>query len=372
MRPGATFTLAQVVDLALANSPLTRTSYRRARSEAADLGSKRGAYFPTIDASGSAAHGQQPTGDQQGDAVYTTYGPGLSLNYLLLDFGGRGGQVEEARQSLLAADWSHNAMVHDVALGVQEAYFQYQDAKALLAAARTTLTQAQTSLDATSVRHDAGVATIADVLQARTALAQAQLNVDGFEGQVFALRGALATAMGLPADLPFDVGSLPSEVPLDRAQPTIDALIADAARRPDLAALRALAQKAGAHVGVVRSEGLPSLSLQAGANRTYFDSGALDVHHDIWSVRVQLSVPVFSGFSKTFDVRRAREDAAVARAQAEGYEQQVILQVWTSYYGLQTAGQRVRTSQALLDSATQSEQVALARSRRAWAPCSTC
>ena len=234
LRPGATFTLAQVVDLALANSPLTRASYRRARSEAANLGSKRGAWFPTIEASAGVVRGQQPTSDQKGDASYTSYGPAVTLSYLLLDCGGRGAEIEEARQSLLAADWSHNATVHDVALGVQEAYFQYQDAEALLAAARTTLKQAETSLDATNVRHDAGVATIADVLQARTALAQVQLEVDGFEGQVFAVRGALATAMGLPANLPFDVGSLPSEVPLERAQPTIDALIADARlRRPE-------------------------------------------------------------------------------------------------------------------------------------------
>ena len=122
-RPGASFTLARVVDLALANSPLTRISYRRARSEAANLGSKRGAYFPTIDASAGVVRGQQPTSDQGGEAVYTSYGPALTLSYLLLDFGGRGSQVEEAQQSLLAADWSHNAMVHDVALAIQEAYW---------------------------------------------------------------------------------------------------------------------------------------------------------------------------------------------------------------------------------------------------------
>jgi outer membrane protein len=362
LRPGATLTLAQVVDLALANSPLTRASYRRARSEAANLGSKRGAYFPTVDASAGAMRAQQPTSDLRGDVASTTYGPGLSLSYLLLDFGGRGGQIEEARQSLLAADWSHNALIHDVSLGVQEAYFQYEAAKALLAAARTSLKRAETSLDAANVRHDAGVATIADVLQARTALAQAQLDVDGLEGQVLALRGSLVTAMGLPANLPLDIGDLPNEVPLGRAQPTIDALIADARlNRPDLVALRALAEKAGAHVRTVRSDLLPRLSLEAGANRSYFSSGAPDVHHDLWSLQVQLKVPLFSGFSRTYDLRRAREDAAAARAVAEGFEQQVLLQVWTSYYALQTASQRVRTSQTLLESATQSEQVALAR-----------
>jgi outer membrane protein TolC len=362
LRPGATFTLAQVVDIALANSPFTRTSYRQARSAAADLASKRGAYFPTVDASARALRARQPTNDQQGDVTLTAYGPALTLSYLLLDFGGRGGKVEEARQALLAADWSHNATLHNVALGVQQAYFQYLDVKALLEAARTTLAQAQASLDAANVRHDAGVATIADVLQAKTALAQAMLNSDGLEGQVLAVRGALATAMGLPANVPFDVGSLPSEVPLERARPAIDSLIETARlQRPDYAELRALASKAAAHVGTVRADGLPRLAFQGGVDRTYVDSGPLTAHHDTWSAGVQLSVPLFHGFSPTYDLRRAKEDAAAVRAQAEGYEQQVVLQVWTSYYALETATQRVRTSQALLESATQSEQVALAR-----------
>jgi outer membrane protein len=362
LRPGATFTLAQVVDVALSNSPLTRASYGRARSAAADLGSKRGAYLPQIDASGSAVRAKQPQLDGSGDVALSTYGPAVTLNYLLFDFGGRGGKVEEARQNLLAADWQHNATIHDVAFGVQQAYFDYLTAKAQLAAARRTFDQAQASLDAANTRHDAGVATIADVLQARTALAQAQLNVEGLDGQVLALRGALATAMGLPADVPLDIGSLPSEVPLDRARSAVAGIISDARlNRPDLTALRAQAAKAAAHVDSVRAEGLPSLGLRANANRTYYRATGLDTHLDSWSAGVQLSVPLFYGFSKTYDLRRAREDAAVALAQAESYEQLVILQVWTGYYGLETATQRVRTSQALLQSATQSEQVALAR-----------
>jgi len=361
-KPGATLTLAQVVDIALGNSPLTRTSSRRARSAAADLGSQRGAYFPDIDLGASLARLRQPASDGSGDVTLTAYGPSLTLTYLLLDFGGREGKIEEARQALLAADWSHNATLHDVALAAQEAYFLYLDAKALLEAARTTLTQAQASLDAANVRHDAGVATIADVLQARTALAQAQLDAAGLEGQALAVRGALATAMGLRADIAFDVGSLPSEVPLERARPALDQLIESARlRRPDYAELRALAAKSAAHVGTVRAEGWPRLSLQAGVERNYIDSGLLTAHHDSWSAGMQLSLPLFHGLSPTYDLRRAREDAAAAKAQAEGYEQQVVLQVWTSYYALETASQRVRTSLALLESATQSEQVALGR-----------
>ncbi len=52
--------------------------------------------------------------------------------------------------------------------------------------------------------------------------------------------------------------------------------------------------------------------------------------------------------------------------------QQVIQQVFTSYYTLRTSTDRVRTSRDLLASATQSESVARERYRKASAPSSTC
>src|SRR5205809_7996298 len=44
-------TLVDVVDLALQNNPATRASWSQARASADVLGSARGRYFPTIDAS---------------------------------------------------------------------------------------------------------------------------------------------------------------------------------------------------------------------------------------------------------------------------------------------------------------------------------
>jgi outer membrane protein TolC len=42
-------------------------------------------------------------------------------------------------------------------------------------------------------------------------------------------------------------------------------------------------------------------------------------------------------------------------------EQDIALQVWTSYYGLKTSGQRISTANDLLESATASYDVALGR-----------
>ncbi|HVN31369.1 MAG TPA: TolC family protein [Thermoanaerobaculaceae bacterium] len=361
LKPGASLTLAQVVDIALQNNPETRTSYLLALSAAAQLGSKRAPYYPSVGVSASGTRTNQPQ-DATVTETQDIYAGAVGLAYLLLDMGGRSANVDDARFGLLAADWTHNATIQNVILAVETTYVQYVNAKAQIEAAQSTVKSAEAALEAATVRHDAGVGTIADVLQAKTALSQAQLSLQTFQGQVLVLRGELATAMGLPADTPYDVGVLPAEVPLDRGTEAADKLIATARlRRPDLAAARALTEKAEAHVRSVRSDGLPTLSLFADANRTYLSPAIPFDARNNWSASLLLTFPLFTGFANSYDIKKAKADAAVARSQADTLEQQVILEVWTSYYFLQTATQLVKTSRDLLASAEQSERVALGR-----------
>jgi outer membrane protein TolC len=224
--------------------------------------------------------------------------------------------------------------------------------------------QAQTALSAAEARHDAGLATIAEVLQAKTALSQEQLAVDRLSGSVLALRGALATAMGLPASTPYDVGNLPSELPLELATATVEELIEEArAARPDLAAARLEAEQATARIRSARAQGLPRLSLGASASRIYYDPSTYADYGDSWSARLLLGVPLFTGFETKYATEKAKQDAAASASRADTLEQQVILEVWTSYYGLKTATQLVSTTRDLLASAEQSERVAMGRYR---------
>jgi outer membrane protein len=362
LQPDSTFTLADVVDVALQNNPLTRTSFLQALSAAANLGSKKSAYYPKIDASLSGTRGKETGVVNVPSELQTSYGPAVTLSMLLLDLGGRSADVQEARLGLLSSDWSHNATVQNVILGVELTYVQYVNAKAQLEAARTSVTTAKTALDAANVRHDAGVATIAEVLLAKTALSQAQLSVDSLTGQVMALRGSLATAMGLPATTPYDVGMLPAELPDVMADQAVESLVEQAkAQRPDLAAALLEAEKANAHVRSVRAGGLPSLYATAAAGRFYLDPTTYGTRSDSWSASLLLRIPLFTGFQTTYDTAKARADAGVAQAQADTLAQEVILQVWTSYYGIKTAAQLVKTSRDLLASAEQSERVELGR-----------
>ena len=95
-------------------------------------------------------------------------------------------------------------------LQAESAYFAYISARALAAAQLRSVSEADTSLLAANVRHTSGVATIADVLQAQTVLAQAQLDLETDSGTVKTSHSNLATAMGLRADAPFEL-AMPSD-----------------------------------------------------------------------------------------------------------------------------------------------------------------
>jgi TolC family type I secretion outer membrane protein len=352
--------LTDVIDIALRNNTATNAAWADARAAAASYGVARGQYYPTLGLSGSYQTLKTVPSNVPVSLTRQLYGATLTLSWLLFDFGGRSGAVGGAREALVAADWTHNATLQAVVLTVEQAYFGYLGTKALLAAQQTTFAEAQTNLRAAEQRHNVGLATIADVLQAKTALSQAQLTLESTQGQLQTTRGALALSMGLPANVPYDLG-----LPADTAIPlgvtdSVDTLIERAVReRPDLAAQRAQVALARARVSVARAQALPSLSVGGNTGETRIVN--TPTFGNSYTATVTISIPVFSGGAQIYNIQAASAAADAALERARGFEQQVVFQVFNAYYALRTATQQVRTSTDLLASATQSEQVALGR-----------
>ncbi|MFL5639606.1 MAG: TolC family protein [Gemmatimonadaceae bacterium] len=354
--------LADVVDLALRNNPATRASWSQARAAADLLGSARGQYYPDINGSATVSRIQSPATGTRPAGKRTEYGPSVALSYLLLDFGGRSGSIDAARQNVFAANLTHNATIQNTVLQAQVAYFNYMATLALLTAERSALAEAQANLNAAQGRNRVGLATIADVLQARTALSQEQLNLETIEGNLQAARGGLAAALGLPANLPFELEPLAGAIPVRTMTLSVDSIINDALRnRPDLAAARAEAAAAYSRVRIARAAMLPSLTLGGNAARTY--SSPATFAGPSYSVQLGLSIPIFNGFSHQYDIAAARAQADAVSALADQTRQTVVTQVFVSYYALQTAERRVATADDLLASAEQSVQVAAGRYR---------
>ena len=360
----AALTLADVVGIALQSSPVTRETWARARSAEADARARRSAYYPDLDLTANVTREKPAAIGGRSATEYTTYGPGLELTYLLLDFGGRAGDAQAGSALLHAAGWVHNAAIQDVVLEVQQSYYQYLDAKAQLGSADVNVKEAEANLEAANVRKRAGVATVADVLQAKTALSQAQLLQQGFAGSVHTLLGALATSMGLPANTAIDVGVLPDAPPLDAVGSAVNDLIDTAlGSRPDLAAAREQAEAFAGRVRSARGASLPTLELAGVGNHASYLPSGYAASNNNGSLALLFRFPIFNGFAKESNLRKAQQDQVAAEAHAERIEQQVVFEVWRSFYDVETSANRVRTSQDLLASANESEQVALARYR---------
>src|SRR5262249_51847655 len=157
------------IDVALQNSPGTRTTWMAARAAAAEIGVQRAELYPTVNATGTAQRQKGTVGGGQFVFQQTTLVPAMDLSWLLLDFGGRAADVAEARQALYAADFAHNQEIQDIVLEVTQAFYQYVSARALRDAAAADVEEARRNLEAANQRHEAGLATVADTLQAKTA-----------------------------------------------------------------------------------------------------------------------------------------------------------------------------------------------------------
>lgn len=195
------------------------------------------------------------------------------------------------------------------------------------------------------------------MLQSRTALSQAQLAYESFEGNLRGAEGTLSNAMGFPPTTRFTVGDLPADLPVDTVAPKVERLIEQAAaQRPDLAASRAAVLNARARTREVQSQGLPTLGLSSSVGRSWFGSSATG-SINTYSAGINMRFPLFTGFRNIYDIRQAEALARAAREDARGLADLVGLQVWNSFYALQTASHRVRTSRDLLASAQQSVDV---------------
>ncbi|MGA9665273.1 MAG: TolC family protein [Gallionella sp.] len=345
--------LFEVVNLALCNNPQTRVAWANSQVQAAQVGVSKAAYLPDVSLSASDNHitGTAVPGMEQRDI-------GVTFSYLLYDFGARSATLENSRQLLAAAIATQDSTVQSVFLAAVQDYYQVQADSAALDAALESERAAQESFDAADARYKVGSATPADKLQAQTAYSQATLNRITADGNLRNAQGTLANMIGLDANrsvalIPANMAAIPENFEGD-----ISTLIEQARlHRPDLQAAAAQVKAAQANADAVRSSGWPTISLSASSTQ-YNYSG---INSNDSSVGINLSVPLFTGFATTYQVRSAEAQINAKNAQLEQVHLQVALDVWTAYQNLTTATQSLRTSAVLLDSAQQSAQVALGR-----------
>ncbi len=352
--------LPELTEFALQNNSRTRQAWFAARAAAAGIGIERANELPqvTADIVGQRSETGSQTGGQ--NPWLTRYGPAVTLTYLLFDFGAGGSRVRAAEYHALAAVLTQNRVLQDVVFQVEQAYYRYLGFEQLVRSNELFLKSVSTSLDATQRRREGGLATAADVHRAETQVAQAQLNLTRSKGELEKARGALASAIGLPVNATLRVQTFEGEPRIREITESINDIMNRAkVSRPDLIAAEAQARSARAQADAAARSGLPTVSVTASSGRTFY--GDDRPFTDANSVLLSLSIPLFTGFNHTYTVRQAEARAAEAEASRDGLSRQTELEVWQSYYDVQTAASGVSTTAVQLRAAQQAAEATLAR-----------
>lgn len=373
---GEKWTLVEIIDHALCHNPQTRQAWAQAKQQASLMGSAESAYLPSFNfnmpisrsqntAGGGIANGVPVNGGGStkvsGTNQFTRVVPQLSVNYLLLDFGGRAARVEAARQALEAANWQHASVIQNVLYATLQAYYQLFASRASLDAAEQTVKSMQVAYDSAAYRFQVGSSALGDKLQAQTILAQAKVSQKTAEGNARASLGAMANAMGLNPHHSLEIEAPQLVDPNPEREKDIESLM-DVAReaRPDLASAEAQVKASQANVLSARSNGMPQLSLVG--SYSYLDSLNYSAVSS-WAIGVQVSVPLFTGFNNTYQVRAAEEQAEATAASRDQLEQAITQSVWQAYYTLSATRDNLKNTEELLNVAKDAEHVALGRYR---------
>ena len=372
------YSLAELVDIAERNNPETRVAWERALAQAAALGVARSELYPLLAAAAVAGvhrdeifsfrlQGEEGAGLLNRFFRQTVghYQAELHLSYTVFDFGARAGRIAAAQAEVLAANFAFNDTHRRVIYEVEQAYYQLLNAYGQEDAARASLANAQTVQQAAEERLKNGLATLPDVLEARSATAQAEYDLQAVLGAEQVAAGNLVTALGTSATATIHVQPL-KDLPIpDSLDSTVDEVINRAlVQRPDLLQQVADIRAANAGVKETRAAYYPSLHLIADPVAASFyglqqQNSWENTAGLFGGVGFRLNWTVFDGGARKNRLAQARANVHAAEVQTHVTQNRIADEVWAAYSNLNTAFRQRQSAIALLEAASQSYAAAL-------------
>jgi NodT family efflux transporter outer membrane factor (OMF) lipoprotein len=252
--------LEEQVSISNQNVLAAEAQYRAAR---ASVQVARSALFPTVTAGPSAAVQQGgATPGLGGKSVFSTYEIPFDASYQVDLWGSIRRNVRASAETAQATE----AQLENAKLSYQadlaQDYFQLHGIDGDIALLQSTVDSYTGYLKLTQARHDAGIASGADVAQAQTQLDSAKEQLIDFGVARTQYEHAVAILVGkAPAELSIEQQPLqgqPPQVPVAFPSTLLE-------RRPDIAISERQMASLNEQVGIAEAAYYPSLTLSAGA-----------------------------------------------------------------------------------------------------------
>jgi len=365
--PEKAYSLPELIDLAESHNPETRVAWERTRAQAAAWGVARSELYPTVAAAALAGvdRDQAYLADRFFRHTMGDFQVVLNLNYTIFDFGARAGRINAAKAEALAANFAFNDTHREVIYRVEQAYYQLLNASGQEEAARANLSNAQAVQQAAEERLNHGLATLPDVLEARSTTAQAEYELQAVLGTEEIAHGNLANALGtIPQTAirvqPLRELTIPSTVD-DTVNSAMDRALA---QRPDLLQRVADVQAAKARVKEARAAYYPSLNFTGSptAESLYGLQQQLPWGQTAGlagGMAFKLNWTVFDGRARKNRLAQAQANVHEAEAQIHASRDQIANEVWAAYSDFNTALRQREAATALLETAGRSYDAAL-------------
>ncbi|WP_442774309.1 TolC family protein [Sphaerotilus montanus] len=350
---GGPLSLAAAMDMALCRNPQARAAWAAVKVQAGGLGEARAAYWPRLNVGVNRlfsrtvyTDGELPDEDRVGT------NRSVNLTWRLYDFGAREANLGVANRLLAAAIASRDATLQKLMSAVVDSYFDAVTAQAVHRARAEAVRMARATLEATERRETLGVAAGIDVLQARAALARAQLAAQRARGEQAKSASVLAFVMGLPGTAPVQ---LPDDLEAPDA-PVVQDLVhwlAEArARHPGIRAAQAQREAAQAKVTATRAEGWPTLEVSR-SDQVYGvpGQGLGGARSRVTTYGLALSIPLFEGFARVYKVSGVQAQAEQSAANLQNVVLQVSMDVVKAHADAASALDNLQASATLVDAA---------------------
>ena len=348
-----TLTLTELIDIALDNNPTTKASWDQARSARAVEKQAESQLYPQLNISAAVTREKQVANIPANRLNDTHYGPSAQITYLLLDFGGRTSTIESKFQKVLQANAQYDQSLQDLIRDVQKAYYAYYSALSQAEAAEQDVKNTKADYEAVQQKYDVGLVPQLDVLQAKSNYEDALYKLEDAKGKIKSTKAELAKSIGVAADTNFDIVLPTKELPTQVNEDDISLLIEESMqKRPDIQALRADLKSKRAAAQAALSDMLPSVSVGGSVSDNKYDyhnSGGLKDNQRDYSGYAKVSWDVFDGFNNLNIKKQADAEAAVALDNLIQAELAASSDVWVKYYDFNTAVQKLKFSQAYLE-----------------------
>ncbi len=347
-------TLDQAIQLVRKNNPALKAAAEEITAADARITQSRSAYFPQISASAGYTWLDTVSKIDLGSGVMQfmpndNYDAKVTAKATLLDFGKRGTTVNLARSGKKTAEQSLELARRELSFQTVQLFYGILFLQENLRVEEKEIAALNKALDYTTKRYQSGAATRFDVLSTEVRIATARNKTLDIEHELRRSQLTLRRLTGITENAPL---SLQGSFALTAKALANSGLVAQALeQRLELQLSRENEAAAKLHRSLAMKQGLPVVtgSISWGVTNGYQPD--IDEMRNNVAAGLHLEIPLFNGFRTSAE---RQESTALMRAATQrriDTEQQVKTDVEETVHALQTASDKITTTEVQVQQA---------------------